>query len=52
MITLYSGTPGSGKSLHLAQRIWNRMSVKGVMVGNFQINTEKNKKSKTTISVY
>lgn len=36
MITLYSGTPGSGKSLHLASRLYNRMRfVNAPTIGNF-----------------
>lgn len=36
MISLYSGTPGSGKSLHLASRLYNRISfVKAPTIGNF-----------------
>lgn len=41
MIELYSGTPGSGKSLDCAQIITNRLCTKGCMtIGNFPI--EKN----------
>lgn len=36
MITLYSGTPGSGKSLHLASRLVHKMQFsKSPVVGNF-----------------
>lgn len=37
MITLYSGTPGSGKSLHLASRLYHKMQfVRAPVIGNFQ----------------
>lgn len=36
MISLYSGTPGSGKSLHLASRLYHRMkNVKKPIICNF-----------------
>lgn len=36
MITLYSGTPGAGKSLHLASRLYHRMQYKSApTIGNF-----------------
>lgn len=36
MITLYSGTPGAGKSLHLASRLLNWMKFKNApIIGNF-----------------
>lgn len=40
MITLYSGTPGSGKSLHLAEKIRMRLFRKRPVVGNFEISGE------------
>lgn len=40
MISLYSGTPGSGKSLHLAQVIYNRCKHEAITIGNFEINRE------------
>lgn len=37
MISLYSGTPGAGKSLHLASRLLNWMKYKNApIIGNFQ----------------
>lgn len=40
MIDLYSGTPGSGKSLHVAGDIRTRLQRRGtVTIGNFYINT-------------
>lgn len=39
MITLYSGTPGSGKSMHLAKYIHDRLVYdKCVVIGNFEFN--------------
>lgn len=38
MISLYSGTPGSGKSLHIAQRIYHGLKIKRKTVCNFEIN--------------
>ena len=41
MITLYSGTPGSGKSLHVAQKIYNWLrSGKYYVIANFEINRD------------
>lgn len=46
MINLYTGTPGSGKSLHLAELLYNRIKFKkSVIVGNFDIEV-KNIKGK------
>lgn len=39
MITLYSGTPGAGKSLHLATRLYHWMQFKDApIIGNFATN--------------
>lgn len=39
MITLYSGTPGSGKSLHLASRLCNWMRFRNApIIGNFPVD--------------
>ena len=38
MISLYSGTPGSGKSYHVARYIYNRLSIGKDVVSNFEIN--------------
>ena len=47
MITLYSGTPGAGKSLHLASRLYNRMKhVRAPIIGNFKANFSSLKKPK------
>ncbi|MCM1305417.1 MAG: zonular occludens toxin domain-containing protein [Butyrivibrio sp.] len=47
MVSLYSGTPGSGKSLHSARDIRERLQRKGrITIGNFSINaaTVKNRR--------
>lgn len=44
MISLYSGTPGSGKSLHIADRIYTRLRLKRPTICNFDINPELFKK--------
>lgn len=45
MISLYSGTPGSGKSLHAARDIRERLGRKNaVTVGNFAVNRGSVKK--------
>ena len=42
MIVLYSGTPGSGKSLHQAKEIRTRLQKPGtVIIGNFYINVKE-----------
>lgn len=38
MITLYSGTPGSGKSLFASYVIWARLKAGKRVIGNFAIN--------------
>lgn len=45
MITLYSGTPGAGKSLHLASRLYNWMHFKNApIIGNFYCDFKAIKK--------
>lgn len=44
MLSLYSGTPGSGKSLHVAERIYIRGRRKLLTIGNFEINKKAIKK--------
>ena len=39
MIYLYSGTPGSGKSLHQAERIFTRLRAGKPVIANYEINT-------------
>ena len=41
MISLYSGTPGSGKSLHIAERIYRRIEQRKPIIANFEIQTKK-----------
>lgn len=50
MIELYSGTPGSGKSLHVAKIIYNRLNMKtknNNVIANFPINEKMIKKKKS-----
>lgn len=47
MITLYSGTPGAGKSLHLASRLYHWMQYRNAsIIANFScdFSTIKNQK--------
>ena len=37
MVSLYSGTPGSGKSLHIAERIYRRVQQRKPIIANFEI---------------
>lgn len=47
MIELYSGTPGSGKSVHLAKEIRSRLKTsRCVIIGNFYIDAVSIKKKK------
>lgn len=49
MIELYSGTPGSGKSLHTAKDIRDRLKYReSVIIGNFYVDTKAIKKCKGT----
>lgn len=49
MIELYSGTPGSGKSLHTAKEIRTRLrTFKRVIIGNFFVNTRAIRRCKGT----
>lgn len=53
MIKLYSGTPGSGKSLHLAELLYYRIkNIKGVTIGNFDLNTHNIKGRKRGTYLY
>lgn len=40
MISLYSGTPGSGKSLHVAEKIYFALRAARPVIANFDVNTE------------
>lgn len=47
MITLYSGTPGAGKSLHLASRLYHWMQFKNApIIANFHCDFSAIKKQK------
>ena len=48
MIRLYSGTPGSGKSLHNARDVINRSRVGKPVIGNFPCDLKKYPKAKYT----
>lgn len=46
MIELYTGTPGSGKSLHCARVIYEKLRRKGNVIANFDINLTVFKRKK------
>ena len=46
MISIYTGTPGSGKSLHIAQRIYHGLKFGRKIICNFDINLDKVSKKK------
>lgn len=53
MIKLYSGTPGSGKSLHLAEILYYRIkNTRTVTIGNFELNTANIKGRKRGTYLY
>lgn len=52
MIKLYSGTPGSGKSLHMARVIYNRIKYNKDVIANFEINSDAIKSKKKGKFVY
>ena len=55
MIDLYSGTPGSGKSLHMAEFCYYALKLGKPVIGTFYINEEitKNLKGKYTyVNIY
>lgn len=52
MITLYSGTPGSGKSLHLARDLYDKIKYNNMLiVGNFELNLSNIKGKKKGLYV-
>lgn len=51
MITLYTGTPGSGKSLHMAKDIYWHVRMGRLVVANFEINKELFKDSSSFLYV-
>ena len=48
MITLYSGTPGSGKTLHLARTIKNWSRLGYPVIGNFPVDLSMHKRAAYT----
>lgn len=44
MVYLYTGTPGSGKSLHMASVIYNRVRFNHPTIANFNINLDQIKR--------
>ena len=52
MIYLYSGTPGSGKSLHTASVIYHNLRLNRPCICNFPINTKKIHKRRVLPFVY
>lgn len=48
MISLYSGTPGSGKSLHCARTIQNWSRLGYPVIGNFPVNLSRFKRAEYT----
>lgn len=41
MIYLFSGTPGSGKSLHMARIIYHRLAAHKPVIANFEVRVDK-----------
>lgn len=52
MIYMYTGTPGSGKSLHMANVIYNRVRFNHPTIANFNINTAKIKRGHPEAFLY
>ncbi|MDO4276335.1 MAG: zonular occludens toxin domain-containing protein [Eubacteriales bacterium] len=52
MIYLYSGTPGSGKSLHLAERLYHLLRAGRPVICNFNINLNSIPASKRSLFNY
>lgn len=52
MISLYSGTPGSGKSLHTAERIYYALRLKRPVIANFDVNTQFVSKGRRKIGAF
>lgn len=51
-ITLYTGTPGSGKSFHAAKDIERRMKRGGTLICNFPVNTGFVKKCRAQVEYW
>jgi len=52
MIKLYSGTPGSGKSFHLAVVMWDRLRNGKAVIANFPINYNLVKGRRASIGAF
>lgn len=52
MVLLYSGTPGSGKSLHLAERLYHLLRAGRPVICNFPINLKRIPKKKRGLFHY
>lgn len=52
MVDLYSGTPGSGKSLHCAKVVYTHLKLNRPIICNFQINLDKIKRVKRENFIY
>jgi KaiC/GvpD/RAD55 family RecA-like ATPase len=52
MIELYTGTPGSGKSLHVSERIYRRMMRGYTVIANFEINPDVFPKGKKKLGEF
>lgn len=52
MIELYTGTPGSGKSLDCAEQIYHKINRGKNVIANFDINTSVFKRQKVGLFVY
>lgn len=52
MISLYSGTPGSGKSLHIASRIYYGLKRGRPTICNFEVNVKNISKKKELPFIY
>ena len=51
-ISLYTGTPGSGKSFHAAKDIEHRMRRGGTLICNFPVNTGFVKKCRAQVEYW
>lgn len=51
MISLYSGTPGSGKSLHMAKRILEYLDYNTFVITNFELILKKDKHIKNHLYI-
>lgn len=52
MIELYTGTPGSGKSLHCAKEIYTKINRGKNVIANFDINTSVFKKKRKKYGIF